>query len=76
MSLEELRNQLKDSNVLEVSSSRWLRGSFLATGRGVGRQAHIITTFNSIMDQRRKVVKSSAQGQNEAPLFEKDRAYG
>lgn len=72
---EEPRNQLKESSVFEVSSSRRLRGSFLAMGRRVGRQAQIITTFNSIRDQRRKVVKSSAHGQDEAPIFEKNRAY-
>lgn len=59
MGLELFRVQPKESKAFELSNSRWLRGNFRAIGRRFARQAQIISTLSSIMDQRRKVVKSS-----------------
>ena len=59
MRLEEFRIQLKESEAFELSNSCWLRGNFRAIGRRVGRQAQIISRLSSIMDQRRKLLKSS-----------------
>lgn len=71
MSLEKVQNQFKERKLFEVLDSCSIRGSFLATGRRVGRQAQIITTFNSIRDQRRNVVKSSAKFQNETAIIKR-----